>query len=38
MIQRNVSKARQAALRIGIKIESPRPHLPVAEQEQTDID
>lgn len=36
MVQHNVSKARQTAKRLGIKIESPEPHLPVTEQEETD--
>ena len=37
-LQRNISKARQAAWRLGIKIETPEPHLPVTEQEETDIE
>jgi hypothetical protein len=36
-LQRNTSKARQAARRVGIIIEQPQPHLPVTEQEETDI-
>ncbi len=37
IVKRNISRARQTAKRVGITIESPRPHLPVTEQEETDI-
>lgn len=36
VIQRNTSRARQAAKKVGINIERPKPHLPFSEQEQTD--
>lgn len=36
-VQRNTSRARQTARRLGIVIDSPSPHLPMTEQEQTDI-
>lgn len=35
-VQRNTSRARQTARKLGIEINSPSPHLPVTEQEQTD--
>jgi len=37
MLQRNVSKTRRIARRVGIDIESPAPHLPYTEQEAADI-
>lgn len=36
-IHRNVSKARQAARKVGIIIKTPQPSLPFSEQEETDI-
>ena len=35
-MQRNTSRLRQEARRVGIIIEPPKPHLPMTEQEQTD--
>ncbi len=35
-LKRNISRTRVAARKVGIKIESPRPHLPLTEQEQSD--
>ena len=35
-LQRNTSRLRQEAKRVGIKIEPTKPHLPMTEQEQTD--
>jgi hypothetical protein len=35
-VQRNTSRARQVARKLGIEIEPPTPHLPMTEQEQTD--
>lgn len=37
MVLKRNSRIRQAARRAGIKIESPGPRLPTAEQEETDI-
>jgi hypothetical protein len=35
-MQRNTSRLRQEAKRVGIKIDPPEPHVPMTEQEQTD--
>jgi hypothetical protein len=35
-VQRNTSRARQVARKLGIVIDPPSPHLPMTEQEQTD--
>lgn len=36
VVMHNTSRTRQAARRVGIVIESPQPHLPITEQEETD--
>lgn len=36
-VQRNTSKLRQHAKRVGIIVEFPKPRLPMTEQEQADI-
>lgn len=36
-LQKNASRMRQEARRLGIKVDPPKPHLPMTEQEQTDI-
>lgn len=37
LVRRSPSKAIFVAKRMGIKIEEPSPHVPVVEQEQTDL-
>jgi hypothetical protein len=37
MMRQNISRTRQMARKVGIKIESPKPNLPLTEREQSDI-
>jgi hypothetical protein len=37
VLKRRTSRTMQVARRIGIEVDVPKPHLPITEQEQSDI-